>query len=448
MLITIAGASGFIGKNLTKNLVSRFNVRGLSRSTKSSEGNLEWVCADLFSFQSTNEALKNSDVAIFLVHSMLPSSRLFQGNFQDTDLMIADNFAKACVNNNIKHIIYLGGLVPDHGISKHLESRKEVEDVFKATDIPLTVLRAGMVVGDGGSSFEILKNLVLNLPAMLLPQWTKSNTQTIYIDDLISVIAESAGNETFYNKTINVVNGEKITYGELIEQTSIYLEKKKLMIPVPINYTSFSKLWVKIFGEADSELVSPLIDSLLCHLPAPEVPKEIDHLIKFRKYKDMLNNISKEKLKRVKRKGHIAERNVRSIQRLSNPQNLSQVEISDEYLNWLPSHMNHLILAQRDGDNITFVVSGIQAPLLKLERIEDSKSLDRIKFHITGGLLTQDSHSGWLEFRHVAKGKYTLVSINNFRPSLPWYLYKITQALLHSRVMNQFGKHLDSMESK
>jgi uncharacterized protein YbjT (DUF2867 family) len=119
---------------------------------------------------------------------MLPSSRLFQGNFQDTDLLLADNFVKACVKNNVKQIIYLGGLVPISGKSKHLDSLKEVEEVFEHTGIPLTILRAGMVVGEGGSAFEILRNLVFNLPGMILPEWSKCNTQAIYIEDLLATI--------------------------------------------------------------------------------------------------------------------------------------------------------------------------------------------------------------------------------------------------------------------
>jgi nucleoside-diphosphate-sugar epimerase len=448
LLVAVAGASGFIGKNLIKELVSSHKIRGLSRSDRDPSANLEWKSTDLFSFESTDEAMRGSEVGIFLVHSMLPSSRLFQGNFQDTDLMLADNFAQACVKNNIKQIIYLGGLVPTSGISKHLASRKEVEDVFKSTKIPLTILRAGMVVGDGGSSFEILKNLVLNLPGMILPQWTKSNTQAIFIEDLTSVIGESIGNEKYFNKTIDVVNGEKISYKELMRQTAEGLGRKTIMLPVPINYTSFSKLWVRIFGETDYELVSPLIDSLLCDLPHPSTPEEISHLIKFKTYKSMLNAISRTKVKKKKAKKNFGPKNVRSIQRLSNPGKLSQSRISEEYVHWLPEYLRSFIRAEKNDDEIDFLINGLNKPLLKLSKIEDKNELDRIKFHIVGGLLVQDKESGWLEFRLVANGKYTLVSINDFVPSLPWYLYKYTQAPFHSKVMNAFGKYLERMSQK
>jgi uncharacterized protein YbjT (DUF2867 family) len=440
--ITIAGASGFIGKNLIKSLGTEYSIRGLSRRKKENSENVEWVQADLFSYHSVTDALEDTDIAIYLVHSMLPSSRLFQGSFQDVDLFLADNFAHACAHHNVKQIIYMGGLVPDAKSSKHLESRKEVEEVFHSSGIPTTVLRAGMVVGDGGSSFEILKNLVKNLPIMVLPKWTKSVTQAIYIDDLTRVIKNCVNNESFHNKTINVVNGEKITYKDLIQDASTYFQGPKKLIPVPINYTSFSKLWVKVFGHSDYELVSPLIDSLLCDLPAPETPDEIKEYIHYKTFKEMLKEIPKEKRKRVKYKKEKGSNNVRSIQRLDNNRGLNVKEISDKYVLWLPLYMKKIIKVRVDGDIVNFNLLFLNKPLLKLHKQKDNMELDRAKFHIVGGLLTKTKDTGWLEFRKVAGGKYTLSSINEFIPSLPWYIYKYSQALVHLRVMNMFSKYL------
>ncbi len=445
MKITIAGASGFIGKNLIKQIDSSHSLNCLSRQNKQGHNNVSWTQSDLFSYQSISNALRDTDIAIYLVHSMLPTSRLFQGNFQDTDLFIADNFARACVQNNVKQIIYLGGLVPEKSTSKHLESRKEVEEVFSATGIPTTILRAGMVVGDGGSSFEILKNLVLNLPAMVLPKWTKSVTQAIYIDDLVRVIKFCIGNTQAYNTTIPVVNGEKITYQKLIRDCAQYFSGNKLLIPVPINYTSFSKLWVRIFGETDYELVSPLIDSLLCDLPTPDVPALIDAQVKFRSFEQMLTQIPKEKRIAHKKRKVASSNTVRSIQRLSNSRNLSVMDISKEYVHWLPLHMKNFVKATWKGHNLCFYIAGLSKPLLQLHMQETIEELNRVKFHIVGGLLTKTQDTGWLEFRKVAGGKYTLVSINNFIPSLPWYIYKYTQAYMHLLVMLSFSKHLGQL---
>ncbi len=448
MIITVAGASGFVGRNLIEKIKLSHKIVGLSRSSKESHDNVEWRETDLFSFQSTLKSLQGSDVAIYLVHSMLPSSKLFQGSFRDTDLLLADNFAKSCVHCGVKQIIYLGGLVPSHGMSEHLESRKEVEDVLKDTGIPVTVFRAGMVVGEGGSSFEILRNLVKNLPLMVLPHWTQSSTQVIFIEDLVNVISTAINNEDFLDKTIDVVNGEAINYEQLIKKTSSYFNKSLFTFHVPINYTSFSKLWVKLFGETDYELVSPLIDSLLCNLPSPSIPKEIESIIIYKSYDSMLQKISSREKKIRKRRAPHLENTVRSIQRLSNPDRLDEAEICDEYLNWLPRYMQSLITAKKDKDQVQFSILGICRPLLILEKVDNHEPLDRVKFHIVGGLLSKTKDTGWLEFRSIANGKYTIASINEFVPSLPWYIYKFTQAPAHVKVMKAFGKYLRKKNRK
>ena len=448
---TIAGASGFVGLNLSKKISNLYQIRGLSRKQrdKGIDENISWSRADLFSFQSTNDALKDTDIAIYLVHSMLPSSRLFQGSFQDTDLFIAHNFASACVQNNVKQIIYVGGLVPEVDSSPHLESRKEVEELLKNCGIPTTILRAGMVVGDGGSSFEILKNLVINLPLMVLPKWTRSTTQAIYIDDLVHVISTSINDNKFFDRTINVVNGESLTYRKLIEDASKYFSTKKILLPIPINYTSFSKLWVKIFGQADYELVSPLIDSLKCNLPDDKSSLEVDRLVKYKTFEQMLQQVSKEKTKKYKQrknKVYLKENTVRSIQRLSNPNHLSPLRICDLYMEWLPLYLKKIVRVNSEDDKLIFKFLWFRKPLLILQRINTINEIDRIKLHIVGGLLTKTKDTGWLEFRQVSGGKYTLASINEFIPSLPWYIYCYTQAVIHLIVMKRFNSFLKNLK--
>lgn len=395
------------------------------------------------------EALKDVDVAIYMVHSMMPSSRLFQGNFHDTDLLLADNFAHACQQNGVKQIIYLGGLVPEGYISPHLQSRQEVEGVLQASGIPVTVLRAGMIVGPGGSSFEILRSLVKKLPVMVLPRWTQSATQAVFIDDVVRVIEKAIDNPDFMQKTIDVVNGESLTYEGILRGAAKVLGLKRRMLPVPIASTGFSKLWVMIFGNSTYELVSPLIDSLLCDLPQLKPSPLIAPLIRFPQFESMIVETLKQDPNapqgRPKRR-IVHEDSVRSIQRLPS---VSQdcAWIATQYVKWLPSFFFAIIKVKTcpEKNRIEFYLTVFPKPLLVLEHVKEGFELPREKFHIVGGVLSKTTNTGWLEFRQIDHKKYTLASIHEFVPKLPWLFYIYTQALLHRFTMFMFGRYLSKV---
>ncbi len=446
--ITIAGASGFIGTELIDTLKRTYSLKCLSRRVKESScANVMWHQTDLYSLTDTIEALRDTDIAIYLVHSMLPASKLFQGNFQDTDLIIADNFIRACQINGVRKIIYLGGIVPNSQMSPHLESRKEVEEAIRHCGIDATIIRAGMVVGDRGSSFEILKNLCLNLPFMILPKWTKNNTQVIHVQDLLRIIRACLENKIENNKTLNAISGEDISYKGLLFQTKKFLGKPFFAIRVPVNYTAFSKLWVSIFGHANFSLVSPLVDSLTCNLENIPQSPEVKNYIKFGTYQSMLESLSLSTVRiNLKRKTQ-EDKNVRSIQRLLYEHNLDIEAVAMYYFQWLPKHMKFLIKVESTDNRIKFKLGGVGIILLELEYIKCRISERRAKFHIVGGILTKTKDTGWLEFRSVDNGKYLFASINEFRPSLPWYFYCYTQAPIHKFVMNKFGDDLRKMKN-
>lgn len=455
MKIAITGASGFVGGALIQQLAkTKHNCIALSRSPIADlPQNVEWRNCELFSARSTMEALKDADVVFYLVHSMLPSSRLFQGDFRDTDLLIADNIARSCQENKINQIIYLGGIVPEGHISEHLESRQEVEGVLEATGIPTTVFRAGMVVGEGGSSFEILKTLVLRLPVMVLPKWTRSKTQVIHIKDVATVLSSAIGNSKFYHKIIDLVNGDKLTYEDLLRTTAKGLGLKRFFFSVPIQSVGFSKLWVTIFGNSNYSLVSPLVDSLLCDLPQPEPDILFRDSISYPRYLQMLESMSNEQKMTVSPKKTVKtvhKKSVRSIQRLPGLENLNAEYISREYMKWLPQKFRSLVRVEVDETTgiIDFKLALIGKPILKLKYILDRQNADGQEFRIIGGLLSKTTDTGWLEFRQIQKKRYTLTAIHEFVPSLPWYIYILTQAIMHKYVMNSFGRYLKKKYSE
>jgi len=446
----IAGATGFVGSHLIPLLSRDFHVVALARSPPASaSGDIEWRACDLFSSTSTQAALAGADIAIYLVHSMMPSSRLFQGDFRDTDLLLADNFAKACVRARVQQIVYLGGLEPDAGfVSHHLQSRLEVEGVLQSSGIPVTCLRAGMVVGPGGSSFEILRALVMRLPWMILPKWTRSAGQAVFLDDVLAVLQASLVEPSFRGRTFDLVNGESLSYEVLLRQTAAALGKKPLMLPVPIASTGFSKRWVQLFSNASHELISPLVDSLQCDLPNLQPAPEIARHIRYPTFASMVV----ETLRRTEgqegparvRAPRTQRTTVRSIQRLpSMPDHDSQF-ISNEYMNWLPQFFRAIIRVERVSGTrrILFRLFFMSRPLLVLEYIDQGADRARNKFHIVGGLLTKTTTTGWLEFRQIAHRRYTLAAIHEFVPALPWLIYIFSQAPMHARVMRSFGRHL------
>ena len=162
--LAIAGASGFIGRWFIETYKNKYDIIALSRKQIKIENDLvEWRTVDLFSISSSIDALKGVDYALYLVHSMQPSTRLNQGNFEDTDLLLADNFSRAAEECKLKHIVYLGCILPkdDQNISKHLHSRYEVEQVLGSRKTPLTAIRAGIIIGPGGSSFNIVQIFII-----------------------------------------------------------------------------------------------------------------------------------------------------------------------------------------------------------------------------------------------------------------------------------------------
>lgn len=451
MRTLITGASGFIGAQLLSALSGGTDdVVAVSRSPLSGlPAGVQWKGADLFSAASTSEALQGADTAVYLVHSMMPSTRLFQGTFHDTDLLLADNFARGCLAQGVRRIVYLGGLVPEGHVSPHLQSRLEVGEVLRDTGIPVTELRAGMIVGPGGSSFDILKTLVERLPVMILPEWTQRRTQAVFVEDVVRVLAAAVSGNGFEGRTLDVVNGESLTYELLLRQMAAVLGLERRMVPVPIRSTAFSKLWVTLFGGASYELVSPLIDSLLCELPASEPDPLVRPHIRHHAFKAMAAETLARSRPGVarplsKRRRTRAANSVRSIQRLPPLPDRDCRWIAAEYMAWLPVLFRALIKVHSvpDTGRVEFLFAPLRLPLLVLQYVDGKGTDDRRKFHIVGGVLSRNTDTGWLEFRQIQHRRYTLAAIHEFIPSLPWPLYRVTQAPLHAWVMDRFGRHL------
>mgnify|MGYP001409318133 FL=1 len=447
--LAIAGASGFIGRWFIETYKNQYDVVALSRKQIKKENNhVEWRTVDLFSISSSINALKGVDYALYLVHSMQPSTRLNQGNFEDTDLLLADNFSRAAEECKLKHIVYLGGILPkdDQNISKHLRSRYEVEQVLGSRKTPLTAIRAGIIIGPGGSSFNIVQKLVKNLPIMACPSWTKSNNQPVDLITSMASIKEVLGNEKYFDKHIEIGGKEVVTYMKVLQLTAKHMKKKRWIFSIPFFSLGMSKLWVGLFSGSSTNFVSPLIESL-----------RHDMTLKDSSFMELLPNFSlsetiikalDKKVKIPKNPNGIAvskdKNTVRSVQRIANPSKKSSKWVAESYPIWLSKMFSRIIDAEGKGKVIKFKLLGIC--LLQLEFVENRSDENRQLFYITGGYLTKRTNRGWLEFRSILNGNYIITAIHEFVPRLPWFVYRFTQAKGHLYVMKKFEKYLSKLE--
>ena len=262
--VVIAGASGFVGRALAPRLAERFHVIGLSRSERSpGDGFAEYRVCDLFSLKAAEEALVGAEYAVYLVHNMMPSARLTQGDFADLDVLCADNFARAAAAAGVKQIVFVSGLCPpDMKLSRHLQSRCEVEETLAAHVVPVTTLRAGLILGAGGSSFQIMARLVRRLPVMICPRWTNTKTQPVALDDVVALIDGVIGQEEHYDRAYDIGASDVVTYKKMMALTASALGKRRLFIPARVMSPGLSRLWVTLITGAPRALVGPLVQSL------------------------------------------------------------------------------------------------------------------------------------------------------------------------------------------
>ena len=447
--LAIAGASGFIGRWFIETYKNHYDIIALSRKKIENNNNdVEWRTVDLFSISSSSEALKGVDYALYLVHSMQPSTRLNQGSFEDTDLLLADNFSIAAEECKLKQIVYVGGILPkdDKNISMHLRSRYEVEQVLGSRQTPLTAIRAGIIIGPGGSSFNIVQKLVKNLPIMACPSWTKSNNQPVDLITSMAAINEVMGNKNFFHKHIEIGGKEVVTYMKVLQLTAKYMNKKRWIFSIPFFSLGMSKLWVGLFSGSSSNFVSPLIESLrhdmtlkddsfMQQLPTFPLSETIIKAL------DVKIQIPETPIGTIVQKD---KNTVRSVQRIANPSKKSSKWVAESYPIWLSKMFGKIIDAEEKGKVIKFKLLGIC--LLQLEFVENRSDINRQLFYITGGFLTKRTNRGWLEFRSILNGSYIITAIHEFVPRLPWFIYRFTQAKGHLYVMKKFEKHLSKLD--
>lgn len=257
--VLVTGATGFVGRRLVPQLVDRgLTVRAMTRNPTAYDGAGEPVHGDVHDPESLAEALAGADVAVYLVHS------LDDDDFERKDAEAAAAFGRAAVDHGLRQIVYLGGLGADDGeLSAHLRSRREVEQLLGAAGVPVTVLRAAIVVGAGGISWEITRQLVDNLPAMVVPRWASTLSQPIGIDDVVRYLAGVIDNEQALDRVFEIGGADQLSYLEMLQQAAEVMGGRRLpIVAVPVLSPRLSSRWIGLVTDVDATTGRNLIESM------------------------------------------------------------------------------------------------------------------------------------------------------------------------------------------
>lgn len=257
--VLVTGATGFVGRRLVPALVERgLTPRAMTRRPERYDGPGDAVGADVDDPSTLPAALEGIDVAVYLVHA------LDHADFEQRDAAAARAFGRAAAAAGVRQIVYLGGLgADDDDLSPHLRSRREVEQLLGEAGVPVTVLRAAIIVGHGGISWELTRQLVKNLPAMVVPKWTSTRTQPIALDDVVRYLAAVIGDERTFGEVFEIGGPETMTYLDMLKIASDVASGHEVpIVRVPVLTPRLSSYWLALVTDVDVTTGRNLIDSM------------------------------------------------------------------------------------------------------------------------------------------------------------------------------------------
>ena len=263
--ILVTGVTGYVGGRLVPRLLDAgYQVRVLVRGSADRLNSRRWhnqvevVVGDVLSPDTLTHAMADVDAAYYLIHSMSGNDE-----FKQRDVQAAQNFAQAAATANVKNIIYLGGLGdPESNLSDHLRSRQETGKTLRQFKVPVTEFRAGMVVGSGSLSFEMMRNLAERLPVMIAPRWVFTETQPIAIRDVLNYLVSALDTPKSYGRIIEIGGADVLTYADMMRHYAQIRGLQRTILPVPVLTPRLSSYWVHAMTPVPASVASPLIEGL------------------------------------------------------------------------------------------------------------------------------------------------------------------------------------------
>lgn len=268
--MVVFGATGYIGSHLVPRLLREgCAVRASGRNRKVLDARdwpgVESVEADALLPDSLHTALAGVDTAYYLVHSMAAGQ-----DFGRLDLQAAANFAAAAEHAGVRRIVYLGGLIPDNADSEHLVSRRDTGDRLRAGRVPVTEIRAGIIVGPGSAAYEVVRDLVNHLPLMLTPRWVRSKSSPIALDNLLEYLIRVASLDEAAGMVLDAAGPEYLSYEEVMRQYGEEVGKRPLIVRVPVLTPELSARWLSLVTSVPTNIARALIGGLKHDLPADD----------------------------------------------------------------------------------------------------------------------------------------------------------------------------------
>lgn len=281
MDVLVTGATGYIGGRLVPELLAAgHRVRCLARTPakldgRSWRGEVDVIAGDVLDRGSLVAAMDGIDAAYYLVHSMDG-----EGGFSERDRTAAETFRDAAAAAGVGRIVYLGGLGHGRELSDHLRSRQEVGAVLGSGDVPVTELRAAIIIGSGSASFEMLRNLVEVLPVMVTPKWVDTRCQPIAIRDVLVYLVRVLDEPDAAGRVLEIGGPDRLTYREMMHAyAAVAGLRRRVIVPVPVLTPRLSSLWIGLVTPLPTGLARPLVESLRNEVVVGDHPIDevIDH---------------------------------------------------------------------------------------------------------------------------------------------------------------------------